>query len=240
MKQLTADQQELQKLEKFQARLNTPPIEQEVRTNKHAANSLYLPISYVEMGLDEMFFGLWETKDFRWQVMVNEVVGVITLRVFHPVSKQWIERTGASAVMIRQRRDSGVTNVENKIHNALEMDFPHLKADCIVNAAKSFGKMFGRDLNRAFTDVYRGIITEHAEQNGAITQNVEDNQRLSKALLNANLMLESARMDDQTEQGILLDLSNCENEFDVYRIMDIIKEYLPEPDPKKQLENMNL
>ena len=237
---LTPEQEEMQRLEKFQARLNIPPKEEEIRTNKHAGNTLYLPISFVEMTLDEYFFGLWETKDFRWQVMVNEVVGSITLRVFHPVAKVWIERTGASAVMIRQRRDSGVTNVEGKIHNALEMDFPHLKSDCIVNAAKSLGKSLGRDLNRAFQDYYRPIITGMAEKAGAITANVEEDRALTRALNQANYMLESARMDDQTLQSITLSLSQCETPEQVYQVTEIIANYLPEPDPAKQFKKLKI
>ena len=146
-------------LEKFMAFMNQNPPETEVFENKHAGNTKYLPISFLEMNLDELFFGLWETKDFKTSVIGNEVVGSITLRVFHPIAQIWIERTGAAATMIRTAKDMPTT-AENKIKNALEMDYPHLLADCFRNACLHFGKRFGRDLNRKYVDHYRAMIHE--------------------------------------------------------------------------------
>lgn len=222
------------KLQNFLQRLNAAPDEKEIRVNQHAGNTRYLPISYIEMSLDELFFGLWETKDFKWQTMANEIVGSITLRVFHPVANQWIERTGASATMIRQQKGAGITDLNAKIHNALEMDFPHLKADCIVNAAKSFGKSFGRDLNRAFTDIYRPLITGQAIQNGAVTPQIAANNELSKALSAANELFERIRTDDQTLQSLTVSLMTCETPADVWRVCDEAKKYLPVDDPAQQ------
>lgn len=224
-------------LERFQGFLNRPPNQDEVRTNQHAGNTLYLPISYIEMTLDELFFGLWETKDFKWQVAGNEVVGSIILRVFHPVAQCWIERTGASATMIRLKKDSKVTDISEKIFNAFEMDFPHLKADCLVNAAKTLGKAFGRDLNRKFVDIYRPLMTLANVQNGAITAQVQSNEQLSKALLNLDMAMEQARMDDQTEQSILIARGHCETPAQVYQLLDTVKQYIPEsPDPAQQFK----
>jgi hypothetical protein len=79
--------------------------------------------------------------------------------------------------MIRLKKDSAVTDISAKIHNALEMDFPHLKADCIVNAAKSFGVAFGRDLNRKDRDFYQPVITtaeRKANEIAAISENNQD------------------------------------------------------------------
>lgn len=222
------------KLQNFLQRLHTPPKPEEIRTNQFAGNTLFLPISYVEMSLDELFFGLWETKDFKWQTMANEIVGSITLRVFHPVANQWIERTGASATMIRQQKGAGITDLNAKIHNALEMDFPHLKADCVVNAAKSFGKSFGRDLNRAYADLYRPIITGQAIQNGAVTPQIAANAELAKALSQANELLERIRVDDQTLQSLTVSLMTCETPADVWKVCDVIKEHLPVNDPAQQ------
>lgn len=222
------------RLQNFTQRLNTPPKPEEVRVNQFAGNTQYLPISFVEMTLDEMFFGLWETRDFRWQAMANEIVGSIILRVFHPVANQWIERTGASATMIRQQKGAGITDLNAKIHNALEMDFPHLKTDCIVNAAKSLGKSFGRDLNRVYTDLYRPIITGQAIQNGAVTPQISANAELAKALSQANELLERIRVDDQTLQSLTVSLMTCETPADVWRVCDAIREHMPVNDPAKQ------
>jgi len=150
------------RLQQFMQIVHKSPAKGDVQTNSHANNTQYLPISYIEMQLDELFFGLWETKDFKWQTVANEIIGSITLRVFHPVANHWIERTGAAATMIRQQGGADLTDVSKKIKNALEMDFPHLKADCTVNAARSLGKSFGRDLNRKFWDAYNPLIQQEA------------------------------------------------------------------------------
>lgn len=238
---LTPDQQEKMRLEKFQTMLNKDPDKNEVRVNNHAGNTLYLPISYTEMALDEMFFGLWETKDFKWQVIGNEIIGSITLRVFHPIANQWIERTGASATMIRMKSGSSVMDAQNKIHNALEMDFPHLKADCIVNAAKSLGKVFGRDLNRKFEDQYKPMITGLAVKNGAVTAQVQAQTEMTREVDRLNQVLEQARMDDQTEQSFLQALSACEMPDQVRKLVEQAREYLPpSPDPARQFKTMKL
>lgn len=226
------------KLQNFVQRLNATPKEDEVRVNQFAGNTRYLPISYIEMSLDELFFGLWETKEFKWQAMANEIVGSITLRVFHPVANQWIERIGASATMIRQQKGAGITDLNAKIHNALEMDFPHLKADCIVNAAKSLGKSFGRDLNRIYTDIYRPLITGQAIQNGAVTPQIAANNELAKALSVANEMIERIRADDNVLQSLTISLMTCETPADVWRVCDEAKKYLPENDPARQFGAM--
>jgi hypothetical protein len=40
----------------------------------------------------------------------------------------------------------------------MAMGFPNLKSECIKNACKSLGKIFGRDLNRKDSDDFNGII----------------------------------------------------------------------------------
>ena len=153
----------LKKIEAFtKTVLAVPPDEKEILTNKAAKNAKFLPVSNIENTLDEVFFGLWETVDFHYQVVANEIIGSIVLRVFHPIACRWISRTGAAAVqiqMISKERggDGDISNVRNKIVNTLVKDFPHLKSECLKNAAKSVGKIFGRDLNREAVDDYQPI-----------------------------------------------------------------------------------
>jgi len=149
----------------FQKRLHSKPKGNEIKTNEHANNSKYLPISFLEMTLDELFFGLWQTKDFKSQVIANEVIGSLILSYFHPVYHIWIERVGAGAVMIQYKSkgkggSGDITNIKDKIPNTLTKDYPHLKAECFRNACLSIGKSFGRDLNRNYTDDYQPLILE--------------------------------------------------------------------------------
>jgi hypothetical protein len=154
---------ELMNLESFTSALNRKPAV--VKVNKFAKNSEYVPIGHIQTMLDQMFFGLWQTKNFKKDVIANELVGSIELWVFHPVVKEWIVRTGVAATQIRQEKNAKLTDIDKKIKNALEQDAPHLYADCLKSAAKTLGPAFGRDLNRDFVDNYKALVSNHVQAN---------------------------------------------------------------------------
>lgn len=136
--------------ETFTRGLNRPPSNADV---KERSKIKYIPVSSIEAKLDEMFMGLWKTEKFEWKIVANEIVASIELHVFHPIAKIWLSRVGVGACMIRQKSGSQITDLNAKMKNALEMDAPHAKADALKNAAKSLGKLFGRDLGRNDSDV---------------------------------------------------------------------------------------
>ena len=159
--------------------LNRAVPENDVRQNKMANNANYIPISFIETKLDEVYFGLWSAKNFQTKVVANEIMGSLELEVFHPIAKIWLTRPGVAAVVIQQNTwlldDYGnpvldsdkrkikapkpkPSDVDAKILNTLVKDAPHLKAECVKNAAKSLGVMFGRDLNRKDADFYESDI----------------------------------------------------------------------------------
>lgn len=119
-------------------------------------------ISYQETNLDTVFNACWGTRNFTTKLIANEVVGEIELFFIHPVLGIEFTRVGAAAitvtvdaltkeqkdVMTKQQINLHALNPENKKSNALDMAYPKLKAECLVNAAKGLGKLFGRDLNR--------------------------------------------------------------------------------------------
>jgi hypothetical protein len=157
---------QLESLQRFLQRLNSEPAREGVAPTPDG-KGMTLVISHVEMTLDELFFGQWSTRNFQWSAIANEVQGSLELVVIHPVSGREIIRTGAGSVVIMvdkvpddvknnpQLRNQWALNPSNKKANALDMAFPKLKAECLKNAALSFGKLFGRDLNRTITDVYK-------------------------------------------------------------------------------------
>lgn len=154
-------------IEKFSGKLHELPHKKDVLINKHAGNAKYLPIAIVETKLDELFFGLWQVRDFKYQVVANEIIGSIELGVYHPVAKTWLWRSGAGSVMIQQSKGSQITDIGSKIKNTLVKDFPHLKAQCLKNAALSLGPAFGRNLNRDYWDDFEPIseqveLADHA------------------------------------------------------------------------------
>lgn len=149
-------------LESFYQLLNQEPDKKMIRKNNQAGGALYLPISYLEMTLDEIYMGLWKMEDGQMQVVANEFVVTVQVSVFHPILKEWITRTGIGAVPIQQRRDSSITDMDAKIKNALQKNAPAAKALAFKNACKTLGKVFGRDLNRKDEDsgTYEPVTTQ--------------------------------------------------------------------------------
>jgi len=149
----------------FQNLLNEPP--KKVNTNSLANNSKYVPVDDIERQLDMLYSGLWSTEKFEYKVVANEIIGNITLKVFHPVAKVWLTRCGAGSIMIMVSKGKPAV-LENKIKNALVSGFPKLKSECIKNAAKSLGVSFGRNLNRKNTNeikILPEILIEKEEIN---------------------------------------------------------------------------
>ena len=144
------------RLERFLMLVNKPVDKGAVRARQQFQ---YIPISVIENQLDEIFMGQWKIVNFKWQQIANEIVGSVELHVMNPVSKEWIVRTGAGGVQIRQKKDTEIAEIlQYKIKDTLGMDFPHLLSECIKNAAKKLGQYFGRNLNRDFQDSYEPIF----------------------------------------------------------------------------------
>ena len=157
------DNTPIRRVEAFQKMINKKLQEEEISRNNQT-NTDYLAISHVQMKLDELYFGLWQTHSYQTNVIANELVGQIVLEVFHPKARMWIRRTGTSAVQIRMEKGSKITQIDKKLKNALIADAPHLMAECIKSAAKTLGVQFGRDLNRSIVDTYEPIIETHEKK----------------------------------------------------------------------------
>lgn len=161
---------DLKRIESFLSKLNSNPpqnsIKEMPRSSFNPTAYKYVPISHVQTTLDELFFGLWSTANFKPMVVANELVGQVDLKVFHPIANEWITRTGFASVAIQQNKGASVTQIEQKKKKALELDAPKLLTECIKNAAKHLGNIFGRNLNRKSdtVDNYRPILTIQDKQ----------------------------------------------------------------------------
>lgn len=152
---------EIKDVQKWIQSFNEKPDASKVKINKLANNSKYLPISHIEALLDRYFFGRWSTRNFTFENIANELVGSLELILIHPYTNEMIVRTGVASVQIRVNKDT-----RKKITNALVCDVPHLKSECIKNAAKSIGKIFGRDISRKQEDVsdFEGLLKEERDK----------------------------------------------------------------------------
>lgn len=161
------------KLQKFCSLLNKAVEADKLRPHPIVKDVQYLPISFMEMTLDELYFGLWNSRNFHYQQVGNEIVGHIELEVFHPIAKVWICRTGATGHQIpvdaipdnlkngmtKKQINEWALDLSNKKPAGLDNGaFASFKAECFRNACLSLGKYFGRDVNRNFVDSFNALI----------------------------------------------------------------------------------
>jgi len=147
-------QKENVQLQYFVQKLNREPDPKELEKTPDG-NAASLPISFIEMTLDELYFGMWELTDVTYQQIFNEVVGTGVLTVKHPITGEKIRRTGFASVVITQDAGAKMQDFNTtKKKNALDLSFPKMKAEILKNAAQSLGKVFGRDINRKKKDTF--------------------------------------------------------------------------------------
>jgi hypothetical protein len=196
-------------IQEFQRRLNQEPDPKELDSTPDG-KAKTLPISFIEMTLDELYMGMWDTQNFQWSAITNEVQGSIELVVVHPITGREIRRTGAASIVItvdslsddekkgmsKQNRNLYALNPENKKPNALDMGFPKLKAECTKNAAQSLGKIFGRDVNRKKFDHFKESYRTLAEDGfTALVERIKKGETKLIALAESTFILNDLQKD---------------------------------------------
>lgn len=174
----------------FQRRLNAEPNPAEFdKTPDGKARTL--PISFVEMTLDELYLGQWELSDVHSQQIFNEVVGTGILTVWHPITGRPLKRAGFASVVITQDQGAEIAAFNTtKKKNALDLTFPKLKAEITKNAAQSLGKIFGRDINRKLKDTFKPALNPISnEALLAAISRIEGGRLETLALAEANFIL---------------------------------------------------
>lgn len=203
-------------LQEFARRLNAEPDINELEKTPDG-KAWSLPISFVEMTLDEIYLGLWDTVNYKWSAIANEVQGSLELVVVHPITGREVRRTGAASIVItvdslsdedkkgmtKEARNLYALNPENKKPNALDLGFPKLKAECTKNAAQTLGKVFGRDINRKKFDAFKPAFkTLNNEGFMALVARVEKGEK------NLIPVAESTFILDEVQKEILKNTEN--------------------------------
>ena len=119
----------------------------------------YLPIERVEYLLSRIFAKWWvEVKSVT--VIANSVVVTVRLYVISPLtqSEEWQDGVGASP--IQTDKDKGAMDWNFAKANGVMMAAPSAESYAIKDAAEKFGKLFGKDLNRAENINYNSLISE--------------------------------------------------------------------------------
>lgn len=143
----------------FQEELNKPVPEAFIKKDNYSG-ARYIPIGIIEAQLDGYFLGDWSIQDVKVYREENEILVTLELCVINPITGSVRCLAGASSGQIgtysvgRDVKDKLEKarlsrDMDRKIPNTLEKDFPAIKAMAVKNAAKGLGRRFGRDLNRS-------------------------------------------------------------------------------------------
>lgn len=161
---------DVKKLEQFMKVLNAEPPADKI---KKMQNFYYLPISYHEVTLDRLFFGLWSSRVLQSERVLNEIICTVEVTYTHPVNGKDYSKTGVASVQIQQDANTKIQDFATcKKANALQLCLPKARAEAFKNATQQIGKIFGRDLGRKSQDVsvYKGIMEgkQTAERSGLL------------------------------------------------------------------------
>ena len=142
----------------FVTLLNQPPKAEWVKVHPFIKGYKYLPIERVEFLLKTIF------KQYRIEVTGQGTAfnGVwVTVRVHYkdPISGEWSFHDGIGASQIQTKKGASAADMANINNNAVGLAFPMAKTEALKNACKSFGKLFGSDLNKADDIAYTFDLT---------------------------------------------------------------------------------
>ena len=81
---------------------------------------------------------------------------------YHPIFHEWHFQDGQGAGIVQFRSGSDLSDIRNKLTNALEAGWPRSGSMAFKNAVKHLGNIFGRNTGRkekdveVFTDIMQG------------------------------------------------------------------------------------
>lgn len=107
----------------------------------------YLPITAVERLLDGLYDG-WTVEILREGVAVNGFWVTVRLKAKIPGSDEYMVSDGIGFAEFQTQKGAAPTDFTKLSQAAGVMAVPKARAEAIKNAAKSFGNIFGRNLNR--------------------------------------------------------------------------------------------
>lgn len=148
--------------DEFQKLFSKKPAPGAIKKNKFANDSEYVEIGYIEMKLDQITKGLWNTEVKDVKLIGNSICVTIRLSVFHLSYKTWIHRDGVGACPIEVKSGSSPVDFSQITAKAIQKNLPVAKTEALKNAAKSLGNVFGRHLNRQFQHEY--VVEPQLEQ----------------------------------------------------------------------------
>lgn len=147
-----------QKQDELNYLLNQQPPKEWLKKNKFGGNSIYISIDRVEWLLKKIF------KNYKIEVretkqIFNGVSCTVRLHFQNPTTGEWSFHDGVGAAQIQTKKGSSPADMQNINNNAIQLVVPIARAEAIKNASKSFGRLFGSDLNRKSKTNYDSFMT---------------------------------------------------------------------------------
>lgn len=142
----------------FMVLLNQEPPKQWLKQHP-TTKGAYLPIERVEYLLSRIFVKWWvEVKNT--QCIANSVVVTVRLYVVNPLTQSEEWQDGIGAAPIQTDKGAGAMDWNKAKAQGVMMAAPMAETYAIKDAAEKFGKLFGKDLNRAEIINYDSLITD--------------------------------------------------------------------------------
>lgn len=118
----------------------------------------YLPIARIEFMLSYIF-SKWHVEIKQAQLIANSVVVTVRLFVHNKITNKEEWQDGIGAIPIHTRKGAGATDFNQLMTDSVMLAAPHAETAAIKDAAEKFGKIFGKDLNRAENFDYSKILS---------------------------------------------------------------------------------
>lgn len=203
IKELTSDLVSAQKQDALSVLLNQNPIPAWVKTNKFANNAKYLPIERVEWLLAKVFKS-YKIEVLSVQQLFNGVSVTVRVNYLNPINNEWMFHDGVGAAQIQTKKSASPADLMNINNNAITLCVPIAKTEAVKNACKSFGKLFGSDLNREDQITY--------ELDASLIEMTPENSRWAK-------LVESVQTGKYTVEEIELKYNLSEDSKNILKKM---------------------
>lgn len=159
------DMPALQKDSVIQVLLNQPPdpkwLKEHPMAKKEVINDQgqktrvplkYIPIERVEWLLTNIFIK-WKVE-IKWSKLVaNSIEVAIRLHYYDHVLKEWMWQDGIGAQPLQTDQGCGAVDFNHIKSNAVQIAAPAAESYAVKDAAEKIGKIFGKDMNRAETNI---------------------------------------------------------------------------------------
>lgn len=175
-----AEMPTLQKDSVIQVLLNQPPKQEWLKDHPLAKKEVmtaqgkqkvpikYIPIERLEWLLTNVFIK-WRVEIKGSKLMANSVVVEVRLHYFDHILNEWFWQDGIGAQPLQTDQGAGAVDFNHIKSNAVQIAAPAAESYAVKDAAEKIGKLFGKDLNRAETNIsYESLAKKY--------ENVLDNE----------------------------------------------------------------